>query len=77
VRVFVGEFGAKASYWGPEKQDSLSMWVIRESLNWGAPLVFYWAVYDNTGSGYWLIDGTNKRQPLYYSFQAAYETLHP
>jgi hypothetical protein len=34
VRVFVGEFGAKASYWGPEKQNSLSMSVIREALNW-------------------------------------------
>jgi hypothetical protein len=77
VRVFVGEFGAKASYWGPEKQNSLSMSIIREALSWGAPLVFYWAVYDNTGSGYWLIDGTNKPQPLYYSFQAAYEALLP
>jgi hypothetical protein len=74
VRVFVGEFGAKASYWGPEKQNSLSMSIIQEALNWGAPLVFYWAVYDNSGSGYWLIDATNTPQPLYYSFQEHYRT---
>jgi hypothetical protein len=76
VRVFVGEFGAKASYWGPDKQNLLSMSVIQEALNWGVPLVFYWAVYDNTSSGYWLIDGTNTAQPLYYSFQSKYQALH-
>ena len=74
VRVFVGEFGAKASYWGPEKQNSLSMSIIQEALNWGAPWVFYWAVYDNTSSGYWLIDAANMPQPLYYSFKEHYKT---
>jgi hypothetical protein len=74
VRVFVGEFGAKASYWRPEKQSSLSISIIQEALNWGVPLIFYWAVYDNTGSGYWLIDATNTPQPLYYSFQEHYKT---
>jgi hypothetical protein len=73
VRVFVGEFGAKASYWGPDKQASLSMSIIQEVLNWGAPLLFYWAVYDNTTSGYWLIDATNTPQPVYYSFQQQYQ----
>lgn len=73
TRVFVGEFGAKASYWGPTKQNTLSMSVIREALSWGVPLVFYWAVYDNSDSGYWLIDSTNTPQPVYYSFQAQYK----
>jgi hypothetical protein len=48
--------------------------IIQEALNWGVPLIFYWAVYDNTGSGYWLIDATNTPQPLYYSFQEHYKT---
>lgn len=69
VRVFVGEFGAKASYWGADKQASLSMSIINEALQWGAPLLFYWAVYDNTTSGYWLIDATDTPQSIYYSFQ--------
>ena len=51
------------------------MSIIREALNWGVPLVFYWAVYDNTGSGYWLIDSTDTPQPVYYSFQAQYKTI--
>ena len=34
ARVFVGEFGAKASYWGPAKQNTLSMSVIQEALSW-------------------------------------------
>ncbi|MBV9377588.1 MAG: hypothetical protein JO320_21475 [Alphaproteobacteria bacterium] len=73
TRVFVGEFGAKAFYWGPAKQNTLSMSIIQEALNWGVPLVFYWAVYDNTGNGYWLVDNTNAPQPVYYSFQAQYK----
>jgi hypothetical protein len=73
ARVFVGEFGAKASYWGPVKQNRLSMSIIHEALNWGVPLVFYWAVYDNSSKGYWLIDSTNIPQPVYYSFQAQYK----
>jgi len=75
VRVFIGEFGAKASYWGAERQNSLAISVIRESLTWGAPLLFYWAVYDNSQKGYWLIDSNNTMQPLYYSLQSAYKTL--
>ena len=54
--------------------DSSAMSIIQEALNWGTPLVFYWAVYDNTSSGYWLIDATNTPQPLYYSFQEHYKT---
>jgi len=73
ARVFVGEFGAKASYWGPERQNSLSLSIIQEALNWGVPLMFYWAVYDNSTSGYWLIDSTNIPQPIYYSFQERYK----
>jgi hypothetical protein len=73
VRVFVGEFGAKASYWGADKQASLSMSIINEALKWGAPLLFYWAVYDNTTSGYWLIDATDTPQSIYYSFQEQYK----
>jgi hypothetical protein len=72
ARVFIGEFGAKASYWGPVKQNSLAMSIIQEALDWGVPLVFYWAVYDNSNSGYWLIDSTNVPQLVYYSFQAQY-----
>ena len=74
ARWFVGEFGTKASYGGPERQNSLSMSIIQEALNWGVPLVFYWAV-DNTDSGYWLIDGTNRPQPVYYSFQRSGDRL--
>jgi hypothetical protein len=73
TRVFVGEFGAKASYWGPEKQKSLSLSIIQEALNWGVPLMFYWAVYDNSTNGYWLIDSANIPQPIYYSFQERYK----
>ncbi len=75
VRVFVGEFGAKASYWGADRQNTLAMSVIREALTWGAPLLFYWAVYDNSQKGYWLIDSDNTKQPIYYSLQSAYKAV--
>ena len=35
--------------------------IIQEALNWGVPLIFYWAVYDNTGSGYWLVYPDHRR----------------
>ena len=49
------------------------MSIINEALQWGAPLLFYWAVYDNTTSGYWLINATDTPQSIYYSFQEQYK----
>jgi hypothetical protein len=35
------------------------------------PMTLYWAVYDNTGYGYWLVDTNDVEQPVYFVLKSA------
>src|SRR5260370_1167052 len=58
-KTFIGEFGFKASYWGAAGQATQSQKVLGIAANFNLPLALYWAVYDNTGFGYQIIDKTD------------------
>lgn len=70
-RVFIGEYGFPAIRHTPTEQDRLSRQVMRAGLEWGTPLILYWAIYNNEVEpdgrqrGYWLIDDGGVKQPAY------------
>jgi hypothetical protein len=70
-RVFIGEYGFPAIRHTPRQQDRLARQVIRAGLEWGAPLILYWELYNNEVEadgrqrGYWLIDDKGVKQPVY------------
>ena len=69
--VFIGEYGFKASYWGAQGQATQSQKVIAIAQTAKLPMALYWAVYDNTGYGYWLIDTNDVEQPVYFVLKRA------
>ena len=70
-RVFIGEYGFPRVYHTPEEQDRHARAVIRAGLEWGAPLILYWELYNNEVEpggkqrGFWLIDDQGVKQPVY------------
>lgn len=77
-RVFIGEYGFPADRFPPPEQDRLSRRVIRAGLEWGAPLVLYWELYNNEITaagrqrGFWMIDDKGEKQPIYRTHEAFY-----
>jgi len=75
-RVFIGEYGFPAIRHPPGEQDRRAREVIRAGLEWGAPLILYWQLYDNEVEadgrrrGYWLVDDTGTKQPVYHTHAA-------
>ncbi|WP_413662730.1 cellulose binding domain-containing protein [Microbulbifer sp. CNSA002] len=85
-RVFIGEYGYGESWfkdWGArsgEAQDMLSRNVIKTALQWGAPFILYWQMYDNEYdswinefAGYWLIDKDGNKKEIYKTHQEYYK----
>jgi hypothetical protein len=78
-RVFIGEYGFPADRFPPPEQDRLSRQVIRAGLEWGAPLILYWELYNNEVTaaglqrGFWMIDDKGEKQPIYRTHEAFYE----
>lgn len=85
-RVFIGEYGYGESWfkdWGArsgEAQDMLSRNLIKTSLEWGAPFILYWQMYDNEYDswanefvGYWLINSEGNKKEIYYTHQNFFE----
>lgn len=85
-RVFIGEYGY-ASYWwtwdwGEERhklQNQLAKMVMKVTLEWGAPFILYWQIYDNeydssveAFKGFWMINDKNEKLPIYHSYQRFY-----
>ena len=85
-RVFIGEYGY-ASYWwtwdwGEERhklQNQLAKMVMKVTLEWGAPFILYWQIYDNeydssveAFKGFWMINDKNEKLPIYHSYQNFY-----
>jgi len=72
-RVFIGEYGFElVNFRNPETQSNYTASTMKWALEWGCPFVLYWELYCNeidskTGKhrGYWLIDDTGEKQPIY------------
>lgn len=77
-RVFIGEYGFPADRFPPPEQDRRSRQVIRAGLEWGAPLILYWELYNNEVTaagrqrGFWMIDDRGEKQPIYRTHEAFY-----
>jgi hypothetical protein len=78
-RVFIGEMGRCSVDLGSSKtqHESVNRENIRKSILWGAPFVLYWEMYNNEVSngiqrGFWLIDNTNTKWPLYDTYSIFY-----
>jgi arylsulfatase A len=77
-RVFIGEYGFPADRFPPPEQDRLSRQVIKAGLEWGAPLILYWELYNNELTadgrqrGFWMIDDKGQKQPIYRTHEAFY-----
>ena len=79
-KTFLGEFGFGTRDVNgnvirtAEEQKDLTMIVLNSSVAWGAPLAYYWQLYNNETSdngeetGWWLIDDNNVQQPVYDAF---------
>ncbi len=79
-RVWVGEYGNPSIHHNDEMQNLRSIWTIKSALEWGTPFILYWEMYNNeikakTGEqvGYWLIDDTNKKQPIWHTHNSFYK----
>jgi hypothetical protein len=74
-RVFIGEMGRCSVDLGSSKtqHESVNRENIRKAISWGVPFVLYWEMYNNEVSngiqrGFWLIDNTNTKWPLYDTY---------
>lgn len=79
-RVWIGEYGNPSIRFDDEVQNKRSIWTIKTGLEWGTPFILYWEMYNNeiqadTGNqvGYWLIDDTGKKQPIWYTHHNFYK----
>jgi len=78
-RVWIGEYGNPSIKYDNEIQNKRSIWTIKTALEWGAPFVLYWEMYNNevkpdTGehAGYWLIDNKGFKQPIWHTHHNFY-----
>lgn len=65
-RVFIGEYG-----WGgtlaSAEQEPPTRAFIHQALDWGAPFILFWQMYNNEpGRSYWLIDPDGRRTPCHH-----------
>jgi hypothetical protein len=79
-RVWIGEYGTPAIKSGEDKQNERSKWTIKAGLEWGAPFILYWEMYNNeiqkeTGEqvGYWLINDKGEKQAIWHTHDDFYE----
>lgn len=72
-RLLIGEFGWPASTATPLQQKERTRQVLLAALRWGSPLALYWQLYDNEGTGYWMIDDHGVRQPVHTLYQRCFK----
>ena len=79
-RVWIGEYGNPSVKYNDDEQNLRSIWTIKSSLEWGTPFILYWELYNNeikdkTGEqiGYWLINDSGKKQPIWYTHNEFYK----
>lgn len=79
-RVWIGEYGTPALAQGEAIQDRRSKWTIKAGLEWGAPFILYWEMYNNeikreTGEqvGYWMIDDQGEKQAIWHTHHQFFE----
>jgi hypothetical protein len=63
--VYVGEFGAPVSQFGVDEQLAIARHAVETALEWGAPYLLYWVMYD-VDFGLILPDG--KKTPVWNYF---------
>jgi hypothetical protein len=83
-RVFIGEYGFPALLGKtlkpqpPKTTNEKSLVVMQTGIQWGCPLVLYWELYNNEVGpggeqiGYWMIDSTGTKMPVYHTHQRYY-----
>lgn len=67
--VFLGEYGFPEATKGTKSQTLQSRRMTEIALDWGAPWVVYWQLYDNEDAGFWLIRNDNSTTPTYSFFE--------
>jgi len=79
-RVWIGEYGNPANRFNEDDQDERSRWTINAGLEWGAPFILYWELYNNEINpdtqeqvGYWLIDDLGQKQKIWYTHHQFYQ----
>ncbi len=79
-RVFIGEMGrcAQDFSFSRTQHELVNRENIRKAVSWGAPFVLYWEMYNNeikdgVQRGFWLIDNTNTKWPLYTTLSDFYK----
>jgi len=83
-RVFIDEYGFPALLGKtlkpqpPETTNEKSRVVMQTGIQWGCPFVLYWELYNNEVGpdgeqiGYWMIDSTGTKMPVYHTHQRYY-----
>ena len=78
-RVFIGEMGLNATTQTStgSEHEMRNREILKKALVWGVPFVLYWEMYSNLDGngnqhGFWLIDNTNFKTPLYHTFSDFY-----
>lgn len=66
--VFLGEYGFPEVTKGTKSQTLQSRRMTEVALNWGAPWVVYWQLYDNEDAGFWLVRDDETKTPTYELF---------
>jgi hypothetical protein len=76
-RVFLGEYGYNLPIVkdSPVDQAYCTLNTIQAGIEWGCPFILYWEMYDNEGSGFWMVDKNNVEQPVYKVHEAYYSAM--
>jgi hypothetical protein len=71
-RVFIGEYGYNLPIVNnsPNDQAYCALNTIQAGIEWGCPFILYWEMYDNTDTGFWMVDRNNVEQPVYKVHEA-------
>ena len=84
-RVWIGEYGypfgrnpGNVDPKTPAEQDLFARNVMRVGLEWGAPFILWWEMYNNEVKdgrqlGFWLIDDKGATQPIYHTHYNFYQ----
>jgi hypothetical protein len=76
-RIFIGEYGYNLPIVNnsPADQAHCALNTIQAGIEWGCPFILYWEMYDNEGSGFWMVDKNNVEQPVYKAHEAYYHAM--
>ncbi len=76
--VWIGEYSVPLELSGtPQRQNVLCTEIAEAGLKWGVRFLLFWEMYNNEvvdgrHRGFWLIDDSGEKQPLYHTHQEFY-----